>query len=402
VGPLERGKTILTLRAIGIKSSAEVRADLLARREIALLDVREEAVHAVGHPLFAANLPLSRLELDAYTRLPRRSVPIVVLDDGDDDGPANLAAERLIGLGYTDVKLLEGGLAGWRKAGSEIFRDVNAPSKAFGELVEAQRHTPSLAAEEVKALIDAKADIVILDARRFEEFQTMSIPTATSVPGGELVLRVSQLAPRSETRVIVNCAGRTRSIIGAQSLINAGIPNPVAALRNGTIGWTLADQRLANGENRRFSPAASSPDNVAASRARELADRAGVLRTTKEQAEHWARVDIATVYRFDVRSPEEYANGHLPGFRHAPGGQLVQETDFYVPVRGARIVLVDHDGVRANMAASWLAQMAWSVFVVDWVDDSAFPNQARNRFLCRRYPQSLRRAASPRLRCEFG
>jgi hypothetical protein len=34
----------------------------------------------------------------------------------------------------------------------------------------------------------------------------------------------------------VNCAGRTRSIIGTQSLINAGVPNPVTALRNG-IPW---------------------------------------------------------------------------------------------------------------------------------------------------------------------
>ena len=117
MGPLERGKTILTAQAIGIKSSVEVRSDLLAKREIALLDVREEALHAEGHPLFAANLPLSRLELEAYTRLPRRSVPIVALDDGD--GSAKLAAERLLALGYSDVKLLDGGLAGWRESGGE-------------------------------------------------------------------------------------------------------------------------------------------------------------------------------------------------------------------------------------------------------------------------------------------
>ena len=51
---------------------------------------------------------------------------------------------------------------------------------------------------EVKALIDAGADAVVLDARRFDEYRTMSIPTATSVPGAELVLRVltpSAVAP---------------------------------------------------------------------------------------------------------------------------------------------------------------------------------------------------------------
>src|ERR1700678_410441 len=240
------------------KQAAEVRSDLLARREIALLDVREEAYHAQGHPLFAANLPLSRIELEAFARLPRRTTPIAVLDGGE--GLARRAAERLLALGYSDVKLLAGGLSGWRNAGYEVFRDVNAPSKAFGELVEAQRHTPSLSAQEVKALIDAKADVVIVDARRFDEFQIMSIPTATSVPGAELVLRVGELAPDPATHVIVNCAGRTRSIIGAQSLINAGQGNRVMALRNGTIGWTLAGLALEAGQARRGpeGPAASA------------------------------------------------------------------------------------------------------------------------------------------------
>jgi rhodanese-related sulfurtransferase len=134
----------------------------------------------------------------------------------------------------------------------ELFRDVNVPSKSFGELVEAKKHTPSLSAPEVKALIDEHADVVIVDARRYDEYNTMSIPTATSCPGAELVLRIAELAPRPETQVIVNCAGRTRSIIGTQSLINAGIPNKVSALRNGTIGWTLAGQALDKGETRKF------------------------------------------------------------------------------------------------------------------------------------------------------
>ncbi len=235
---------------IAVRTFHDIRAALLARRELALLDVREEDPFAQAHPLFAANLPLSRLELEIHARVPRRDTPITVYDDGE--GLAPVAAQRLLDLGYSDVALLDGGLSGWRNAGGELFRDVNVPSKAFGELVEAERHTPSLAAEEVQTLLDARADAVILDARRFDEYQTMSIPGGISVPGAELVLRVAELAPDPRTRVIVNCAGRTRSIIGTQSLLNAGIPNPVAALRNGTIGWTLAGQQLEHGQTRRF------------------------------------------------------------------------------------------------------------------------------------------------------
>ncbi len=342
-----------------------VREALLNRDEIALIDVREEDPFAQGHPLWAANFPLSRLEIDAWARIPRRDTLIVVYGEYAGTDLAPRAAAVLRELGYTRVHLLEGGLRAWIDDGGEVFRDVNVPSKSFGEVVEARRHTPSLAAEEVQALIDSNADVVIVDARRFDEYQTMSIPTATSVPGAELVLRVRELAPDPHTRVIVNCAGRTRSIIGTQSLVNAGIPNPVAALRNGTIGWTLAGQQLDHGASRR-APAAVSDANRDSARhgARAIADRAGVRRIALAQIETLQQPGC-TVYRFDVRTPEEFADGHLPGFVNAPGGQLVQETDHCAPVRGARIVLADDDDVRASMTGSWLAQMGWDIWVVE-------------------------------------
>jgi rhodanese-related sulfurtransferase len=291
----------------------------------------------------------------------------VTLDEGDvslAESDAMLAARRLVALGFSHVAVFAGGVRAWQAAGGELFRDVNVPSKSFGELVEAKRHTPSLSAPEVKALIDQRADVVIVDARRYDEYNTMSIPTATSCPGAELVLRIAELAPRPETQVIVNCAGRTRSIIGTQSLINAGIPNKVSALRNGTIGWTLAGQALDKGETRKFKEVSEHTRLAAAERARSVAGRAGVKSITWSDAQAWQSQAESTTYFFDARTPEEFAAGHITGFRSTPGGQLVQETEMVAPVRGARIVLVDSDGVRANMTASWLAQMAWDVYVL--------------------------------------
>jgi rhodanese-related sulfurtransferase len=341
-------------------SPADIRRALLLREEIALLDVRHEAGFATGHPLFAANMAADRIAIEAEVRLPREDVPIVLYDDSE--GLVATGAERLAALGYTNISALDGGLKAWRAAGYELFEDVNSYSKAFGELVEERRHTPSFSADEVAKLIADRANIAILDVRRFDEYATMNIPGSVSVPGAELVLRAGQAAPDPETTIIVNCAGRTRSIIGTQSLINAGVPNKVRALRNGTIGWTLARHTLDHGANRRGAVGSfeGGPAN-----ARDVAYRAGVRHIgTNEMTALLAEIH-RTLYRFDVRDVEEYAAGHLPGFRHYPGGQLVQETDMAAPVRGARIVLTDDKGVRADMTASWVAQMGWEVYVLE-------------------------------------
>jgi rhodanese-related sulfurtransferase len=340
-----------------------VRHALLTRAEIAIFDLRDEHGFAQDHPLFAAQLPVGRIAIEAEARVPRKDVPVIVYDD--DEGFTAAAVRAFADLGYTDVRRLEGGLGGWRAAGYELFQDVNSYSKAFGELVEHRRNTPSLAAEEVKALIDGKADIAILDARRFEEYATMNIPGGTSVPGAELVLRARSVAPDPDTTIIVNCAGRTRSIIGTQSLINAGIPNPVVALRNGTIGWTLAGQALETGQQRQAPEIAANGTDEARSRARDVAYRAGVKRLDPAGLAQLAHDEGRTLYRFDVRQPAAYAAAHLPGFLNAQGGQLVQETDHFAPVRGARIVLSDDLGPRADMTASWLAQTGWEVYVLD-------------------------------------
>ncbi len=344
------------------KTALWVRERLLARQEVALIDLREEDPFARGHPLFAAQMSISRVEIDAYRRLPCLESPIVLYHD--DVEVAKRVQAILLEMGYKAVYLLDQGLRGWHQAGQEMFIDVNVPSKAFGELVAAQKHTPHVSATQLKFWLDQNADLVVLDARRFEEYQTMSIPKATSVPGAELVLRARALAPRVTTRIVVNCAGRTRSSIGAQSLLNAGIPNPVCALENGTIGWVLAGQALETGCDRTFGAVNDADLTKAKMSALALAIRSGVKRIDLQEFQAMSAEVSRTTYLFDVRSLQEFEEGHLPKAVHAPGGQLVQETDHFAPVRGARVVLYDTEGVRAMMSASWLAQMAWEVYVI--------------------------------------
>src|SRR4029079_11367850 len=220
--------------------------------------------------------------------------------------------------------------------------------------------TPSIAADELDRLIRAGTDMVVLDSRPFDEYQRVSIPTAVNVPGAELALRIRDLAPSPQTLVVVNCAGRTRSIIGAQSLINAGVPNKVVALRNGTMGWTLAGLACESGKARRAPTVSPAGLAWAKSAAAGVAARFGITRIDRATLERWRADGGRTLYLLGVRDPGEYAAGHVAGALSAPGGQLVQATDQYVGTLGARIVLVDDAEVRAVMTASWLRQMGWA------------------------------------------
>jgi rhodanese-related sulfurtransferase len=356
-------------RGIGAR---EIKTMLADGGELALLDIREELIFSRGHLLHARSLPLSRLELRIRALVPRKATPVVLVDDGD--GLAQRAAGTLARLGYTDIAFLDGGIAAWTAAGCEVFSGINVPSKAFGEFVEHADATPNIGAEELEKLLRERADVVVLDSRPFDEYSRMSIPTGIDVPGAELVLRVRDLAPSPETTVVVNCAGRTRSIIGAQSLINAGVPNKVVALRNGTMGWNLAGFNCDSGQTRRAPNPSADALAWARSSAARVADRFGVRRIESAELERFRKDPDRTLYVFDVRDPEEYAAGHVAGSVSAPGGQLVQATDQYVGTLGARIVVIDEKEVRALMTGSWLRQMGFrDVFVLAQTGDQRSP-----------------------------
>ena len=342
----------------------QVKAWLSAPEEIAFLDLREHGQYGEGHPFLAVPLPYSRLELEVRRLLPRRDVRIVLLDDAD--GVAELAARRLKSLGYPRLHKARGGAAGWAGAGFTLYQGVNVPSKTLGELVEEACATPHLTAIQLSEMRESGKALLHLDGRPLEEFRRMTVPGARCCPNAELGHRIPALVDDPETPVLVSCAGRTRSIIGAQSLIALGLPNPVYALENGTQGWELAGLALERGAERSY-PEALSEAEIAASRARgrEAIRRYGLSVVDEMTLDAWARDLERTFYCFDVRGAEDYAAGHHPLASHAPGGQLVQASDGWIAVRGARIALVDDTGSRAAMAALWLRAMGHDVTILD-------------------------------------
>jgi rhodanese-related sulfurtransferase len=342
-----------------------LRAWLGDGQELALLDVRDGGPFSRGHLLLATNVPLARLELLAPALLPRRSVRAVLMDEGEEATPdvqessALRAAARLVQAGYSQIHVLGGGLRAWSDAGWEVFSGTNVPSKTFGEWVEHRFDTPRIDAPTLHQWQVEGRDLVLVDARPAEEYRMVSLPGAADCPGAELALRVPALARSPGTVVVVNCAGRTRSIIGCQSLRNAGLPNPVYALKDGTMGWQLAGFDPMKGRDNLVP----EPDAEGLSRARSMAGRVAerfrIRFVDGQTLERWQSDTTRTTYVFDVRLPAAYAQGHRRGSVNAPGGQLVQATDTYAAVRNARIVLIDRHEVQAVMTAHWLQGMGW-------------------------------------------
>jgi rhodanese-related sulfurtransferase len=340
---------------------------LASDASFALIDVREAGEYNSSHIPGASLIARRQLEFQVPHAVPFKGAHVVVCDD--DGRRARLAAATLERLGYRQVSVLDGGINRWVTEGLSTEWGSNVPSKDFGEKVEVVAHVPEVEAKDLAERIRKGEKFVILDSRTPEEFRRFCIPGGRSVPGGELALRITDIAKDldRDTTIIVNCAGRTRSIIGTRVLQRMGYSN-VFGLKNGTAGWMLAGEQLESGADRVDLPD-PSPEAIAAAEAyaAKLAAEDGVRRLDIPALQAvMARAATETVYLIDVRTREEYGAGHIPGFRWFPGGQAVQRSDDVAVVKQPTIVFACDRTGRATVIASWYRQMGYrEVFVVD-------------------------------------
>ncbi|NNK78916.1 MAG: rhodanese [Litoreibacter sp.] len=346
----------------------ETRDLLHADGEAALLDLRDAGPFSMGHPLFAIPLPFDELTRRVGSLVPRTSAPILLIDD---DGAAGGRAERAAGaletMGYSDTRIVEGGIGGWDAAGYTLYEGVNVPSKTLGELAELIWHPKMLKAEELATWQDEGHDFHFYDCRPPSEYAKMRVPGATCLPNGEIAHRLSAIP--DDKPLVLTCAGRTRGLIGAISLSRI-CAREIYALENGTQGWALEGYALQRGNTADPYP---ELDEAARNETRTLAedflaDEKIPVINADTVASLLAEED-RTTYLIDVRSAEEAASDPLPGFAHALSGQLVQSTDQWIGVRKARVVLADDLGLRAGLAAWWLRMLGYEPYVTLLNDD---------------------------------
>ena len=354
------------------KITAKTTKNLLSSsKELAFVDIREIGQHSKGHPFFSVSIPFSVFEIKIQELIPNKNIDIILFDENDD--LSEKAHEIAMSMGYKKIFILEDGVHGWTDEGYELFDGINVPSKAFGEWVEIKKQTPHIKPYLLSKKIQKKQNIIIVDGRPLEEFKRMNIPNAICCPNMEIPINISEFIDK-KTEIIINCAGRTRSIIGAQNLINYGIKNSVKALENGTQGWFLANLELEKNQTRQFKDQKVFKKNETISnKASQLIKKYGLKKVSLKQINIFFSDKTRTTYIFDITTHSKNSRCNDLNIKNVPGGQLIQATDNFIGVQNSRIILVDEgDLIRSSMTASWLKQMGYEVYVFE--DDLDYIN----------------------------
>jgi len=136
------------------------------------------------------------------------------------------------------------------------------------------------------------------------------------------------------------------------------LPNPIVALENGTMGWELAGLTLERGARRTAPEPGQRSRAQAEATAKRVAAEDGVPALGVDDVRRlWEARREQNVYLVDVRTADEYEEGHVAGAIWAPGGQAVQATDDYFAVRGAAFVFICDGFVRSVITAGWFKRM---------------------------------------------
>lgn len=314
-------------------SPPALRALLDSQAELALFDTRDEQLVRAAHIFHAAYFPASWPDRRARARVlvPRLTTTVVLATGGMDE------ASRWTSWGYTDVRILDGGLDAWVAAGERLYRHVCCPSKALAEAAGAEYGVLSWTAEDLARAREGSNPPLVVDVRSPDEYAKASIPGAVGIPGGELVACLPLDSPQP---VVVTCAFRTRGLFGATSLQWWGHTN-VFFLAGGISAWLEAGYAVAPGTR----PRTGGPNL-------DLRTHPAAASIPFINSEQLAALEqTRTVYVVDPRLD----SNSTTATRHVPAGQYIEAIDEYTPVYNSVVVLSDDEPyTRAIALARWL------------------------------------------------
>lgn len=93
-----------------------------------------------------------------------------------------------------------------------------------------------ITAEEAKKIMDSSEDVVILDVREQDEYDSGHIPGAILIPYTEIENKAESMIPDKDKQILVYCRSGRRSKIAAEILAKLGYADVKEF--GGIIDWT--------------------------------------------------------------------------------------------------------------------------------------------------------------------
>jgi rhodanese-related sulfurtransferase len=345
----------VTPRAISVD------ALIAARRGAAppvVLDVRERAEVQRARIPGAVHLARRRLEFRVAQRVPDRATPLVLVDGGEAhasgcaDARAALSAATLQRLGYADVAHLDGGVAGWRRAGLPVLCGIEVSSRAFEQQLGGGDEVRTV---DVDTLLRWRRDgtvVALCDVRSPEEHAAGTLPGAVCVPDFRIAVQAVDIAAEADVLVLVS-SGRTRSGVFARVLARLGLGD-VAVLDGGVLAWRLAGQPLETGSRRTRGAPSLASRHFGELGAARLAKRAGVRELGAGELAALLEGPPRNRYVFDLRPYADVEAGRIPGAVPLAPAAAVLRSEDAIAVPGAPVVLAAGEPLVVRLAAAWL------------------------------------------------
>ena len=103
-------------------------------------------------------------------------------------------------------------------------------------LKQAKASIEEISPEATEELLRKREEVAIIDVREKDEVTAGQIPGAVHIPRGFLELRIEDVVPKRDERIILYCAGGIRSVYAAQTLHALGYKH-VESMEGGFAKW---------------------------------------------------------------------------------------------------------------------------------------------------------------------
>jgi rhodanese-related sulfurtransferase len=333
---------------------AEALGTALIERELVLLDVREIEEYEAGHIEGAFNVPIRSLG-ENLNLLPDLDAEIIVICQGG--ARAMLATAALQTLGYDNAVNLKGGMGAWAGEGFPTTTDPFVPEAATAPdidetlvtavsdyLSELPQGYGLVRADALNVELTENPDIFLLDVRSPDEWETGYIAGTEFVWINSFLSNLDVLPDDTDAPIVIYCGSSYRAGIAVVMLELMGYTD-VRNLIGGINAWNAAGLPLEGAAEADTAPDALDLESTFADYIDALPGSFNAVRVGDVE-EAVASDDVPIL--LDVRTVDEFTEGHIEGAIHVPLNDLTQNLDL-LPDLDAEIIVYCGSGHRSAL-----------------------------------------------------